>query len=107
MDWQKLQSDHLEWATKNFPKADPAQVVLGVCEEAGELAHAQLKLMQGIRGDKLCHQLEMRDAIADIVLYLLHLCDFQGWDFERVVNSTWQIVKQRNWVLFPTDGRTK
>jgi len=46
--------------------------LLGLLEEMGEYAHAQLKMEQGIRGTKEEHLASQHDAIADIVIFF---CD--------------------------------
>ena len=129
-------------------------------EELGELAHHQLKLDQGIRGSALFHATESKDAIGDMVIYLLgvfsveerkahllawapvepprtpqdtilhlartigrlttstrpgvqaarvmwlckHYCGLRGWDFDTVVQDTWNVVKERDWIADPQAG---
>ena len=101
----EIQDEHADWVLHNFPNATPVEAVLGVSEEAGELSHGMLKEIQGIRGND--HIPEMRDAIGDICIYLLHLCNLMGWSLLDIVDETWRHVQQRDWVKFPVDGRTK
>jgi NTP pyrophosphatase (non-canonical NTP hydrolase) len=86
MELDKLQKDSQEWREKSFPpehRTAPLQA-LGVCEEAGELAHAILKMEQGIRGDTAAHMAEAIDAVGDIVIYLCGLCTTLGLNIERL-----------------------
>lgn len=74
MDWPKLIRERNEWVAHNFPQSklpNPQESILGVIEELGELSHAHLKELQGIRGTNEEHQANAKDAIGDITVYLL------------------------------------
>lgn len=58
------------WGEYNFDHHAPHY---GVAEEAGELIHAKLKMAQGIRGTPEEHQLAIKDAYADLLVFLSHL----------------------------------
>lgn len=107
----RIQLEQAEWAQRNFPDSmGPEKLyvpALGVAEEAGELCHEVLKLDQGIRGTYTEHLDNTIDAVGDITIYLLDLCNKLNIDFESCVINTWQIVKQRDWVKYPKDGRTE
>jgi len=105
VDLDVIQREQLAWMLHNFPDATVNQAVLGVCEEAGELAHAQLKFEQGIRGDKGDHEAEARDAVGDICIYLFHWCNLMGFQLFDIIRETWDQVKQRDWQKFPGNGR--
>ena len=92
------------WANQNFQTRPLHRAVLGICEEAGELAHAQLKLEQGIRGTRVEHIAEMKDALGDLMIYMADLCYLRGFDFEEIVRETWQKVSQRDWTKDPKKG---
>lgn len=83
--FQQLQVRLWEWQDKNFgctgPQAPPRHPFLGMCEEAGELVHSTLKLSQGIRGTKEEHIANMKDAIGDIMVYLINFCHRGGLGF--------------------------
>lgn len=66
--------EKVEWAAKNFPDESALEVCFGVIEEVGELSHAHLKELQGIRGTPEEHQAKAKDAIGDIFIYLLSYC---------------------------------
>lgn len=69
----ELQKELFEWQRCNFGDQPDRRMVLGICEEAGELCHAHLKIEQQIRGSKDELVAKMRDAIGDIAIYGLNL----------------------------------
>lgn len=93
----QLQSENKEWADKNFPSRLPYYPLLGAVEELGELAHAHLKTLQGIRGTAAQHQADKEDAIGDILVYLADYCSQNGIDMELALSRTWDKVKRRDW----------
>lgn len=100
-----------EWQNANFdpPNLDPKQqkllqLALGANEEAGELAHAVLKFTQGIRGDSNKHFDDAKDAIGDIVIYLMNFCNELDWDFHSIIQETTDFVVKRNWKTSPEKG---
>jgi len=105
-----LQDKVGKWAARNFP-ADTSRgrlrCALGVAEEAGELAHAVLKRDQGIRGDESAHIAAAKDAIGDIVVYLMDLCSREEWDFGEIVAYTVDHVTKRDWIADPMSGTEK
>ena len=44
---------------------------------------------------------EARDAVGDILIYLMDLCERNGWSMADILESTWEEVKQRDWVENP------
>lgn len=94
-----LQRRSQEWRENSFPpehRTAPLQA-LGVCEEAGELAHAVLKLEQGIRGTREHHIMTAADAVGDIIIYLAGVCSALELDLENCVADAWHEVSQRDW----------
>lgn len=107
MSLSQIQAEVETWARKNFgPPVPPFhRPLLGVVEEVGELAHAQLKKEQGIRGTAEEHDVKAMDAIGDICLYLMDYCNNRGWSLEAIVEETWdKVVSKRNWRENPLDG---
>lgn len=108
--FEKLQKLHRKWANENFGDTDShfarrvLWCVMGVQEEAGELSHAILKCDQGIRGGAEEHAEAARDAVGDIVLYLIDLCNQCGWDFVQIVRDVAKEVHARDWNEHPEDG---
>lgn len=86
------------WEDKTFDKVRPdlkrLQLTLGVCEEAGELAHAILKLSQGIRRDEN-HDAKAKDAIGDVWIFMANLCSHYGWSIEEILRHTAKTVLAR------------
>jgi NTP pyrophosphatase (non-canonical NTP hydrolase) len=72
-------------------------------EELGELAHAHLKQEQGIRSNE-DHDAAARDAIGDVVIYLMDYCSVRGWDFSDCVSEAWGDVSERDWIANPATG---
>jgi len=105
MNLIKLQDEMHEWREKNFPDSYAGHQLLGVVEEVGELCHAVLKLEQGIRGDEKELMRDERDAIGDIAIYLMQYCAERGYCFEKILGTTWDQVKQRDWKKYPTTGK--
>ena len=103
MTIREIQEEHKAWVAHNFPGRTSIQPLLGIVEEAGELCHAVLKKMQGIRTDE-DHDAHERDAVGDISIFLLDYCSSRGWDFEQIMNETWRVVRQRDWRK-STDGK--
>jgi len=93
---RNLQDELRPWQEYNFPNRPAWQPLLGVMEEAGELAHAHLKQVQAIRLEE-DHEAKARDAVADIVVYLADYCNARGFDFQSCLEAAWSEVKERDW----------
>lgn len=104
MDLDKVQNEVWTWKCINFPQSSAVEQFLGVVEEVGEASHAILKKSQGIRGSEEKHQEDLRDAIGDIMIYLLNFCSANGWSLSQVIEETWDVVKRRDWVKNTEDG---
>lgn len=92
MDWPRLIAEHDEWVAHNFPNntlPQPQESVLGLIEEVGELAHADLKERQSIRGTPEEHQANAKDAIGDATVYLWGVMShFSMYDTQSVAQHT-------------------
>jgi NTP pyrophosphatase (non-canonical NTP hydrolase) len=77
---------------------------LGVVEEVGELAHANLKEKQGIRGTTEEHIEAEKDAVGDILIYLTGYCSYRGWDMLELFEQTAEQVMKRDWLADPSKG---
>lgn len=106
-DLLKLQLEHAEWLRHNFPDYTPQQALMGMVEELGEIAHAQLKLEQNIRGDAATHREELIDGVADLVIFLCGFCTLHDISLAAAVKEVWAEVSQRDWIKFPKNGRTE
>jgi NTP pyrophosphatase (non-canonical NTP hydrolase) len=99
-DLRTFQAEVAEWAERNFGETAAWQTALGVSEEAGEVARVVLKNSQGIRGFETPEALRAHLAkeAADVVIYLAHLLDIVGVDLQWAIATTWERVRQRDWV---------
>lgn len=84
------------WSKDNFGDQSFMLPLLGVGEEVGELNHAVLKNIQGIRTDEN-HTEQAEDAVGDIVVYLADFCERYGLSLENCVREAWNIVQHRDW----------
>ena len=104
MDLRQLQEEVSIWVDHNFGSGYPHRPLLGIQEEVGELAHAHLKMEQGIQGDVDKHQAEKADAVGDILIYLADYCAQNDLDMGDCVTKAWGGVKKRDWIRFPETG---
>lgn len=74
----ELVEERNAWVAHNFPGTNPAETTLGVVEELGELAHSHLKQRQNIRGTAEEHVANGRDAVGDLIVYLLGCMSYRG-----------------------------
>ena len=93
-----VQNESGAWRNKAYPDTANIELqALGVCEEAGELAHAVLKFKQGIRGyDSEKTRTEVSDAIGDIFIYACGVADHLGINVVNAIEEAWDHVKNRN-----------
>lgn len=94
-----LQIRLAQWEQDNFPEdKDNAWVnLLGVAEEVGELCHAHLKGYQGIRGTREEMEAKGKDAVGDIVIYLMNYCSKKRWRIEECIKMASNEVFKRTW----------
>lgn len=103
MELSILQQEVGDWSFRNFGSdpEDTYRPLLGVVEEVGELSHAHLKGLQGIRHTPEEIKSMKEDAVGDIAVYLADYCRREGLDFDECVTTTWNKVKQRDWKANP------
>jgi len=101
-----FQQEHERWQSYNFGALPPESDILGMLEELGELAHAYTKHQQGNRVTEN-HIDNMADAIGDIFIFMMGFCTKMGFDIESIIETTWKDVQERNWVVYPKNGRTE
>jgi NTP pyrophosphatase (non-canonical NTP hydrolase) len=90
-DLLTIQQERNEWVAHNFPdlpnrRENMTRSLLGCIEELGELAHADLKQKQGIRGTAEEHEANAKDAVGDALVYLLGVCEYAGFTLQAAVN---------------------
>jgi NTP pyrophosphatase (non-canonical NTP hydrolase) len=91
---KNLQNAHAIWQHHNFPNAEKWECLVGAMEELGELSHAHLKMKQGIRLNE-DHSAAQKDAVGDVVIYLLGYC----LDIDECIESAWSEVSKRDWTI--------
>lgn len=101
---QEIQDRHAKWTKHNFPDQTPSQALIGAMEELGELAHAHLKGEQGIRLQE-DHDAAAKDAVGDIVLFLMAYCTHRGWSLYRLLLQVTDRVWGRDWATYPIGGK--
>lgn len=105
MTFRQLQIEHKEWLAHNFPDAPSHEFFFGMVEELGELAHADLKYRQEIRGyDRQHFEEEAKDSVGDLIIFLSGYCSRNGFDLQEVIEDTWRQVKARDWKADPQGG---
>lgn len=73
-----LQYEQKEWSDKNFGKDQPShQPLLGIIEEVGELNMALAT----------SNVPEIKDAIADAIIFASGYCSSRGWSLQMVANT--------------------
>ncbi len=70
---------------RDLHKQDPRVELCKTVEEVGELSEAILKGWDN----------EGKDAIGDIVVTLICLCEQKGWNFEHCLNAAYEEIKDR------------
>ena len=102
-----IQNQHKDWANQNFENQEKWEYYFGLVEEIGELFHSCLKRHQKIRGSYELHTLKMKDALADIFIYMCGLANIEGFDLEDIIVKTWdEDVKIRDWNKNPDTGKS-
>jgi NTP pyrophosphatase (non-canonical NTP hydrolase) len=91
-----LQQQVSRWQLANFPDCEEWELALGVCEEAGELAQCVLKIHRQMRKSEFDED-RLKDAVGDIVIFLMGVCDSRGWLLSETIKDTAKKVMARDW----------
>jgi len=91
----QIQEEVEIWSKENFSFRQFHHTYLGAMEEMGELAHARLKFEQRLYGSEYYTD-ETKDAIGDLIIFLMGICQQHDMKVEDVVNECWEYVKTRN-----------
>jgi NTP pyrophosphatase (non-canonical NTP hydrolase) len=92
----ELQGRVATWEEANFPQCEEWELILGVCEEAGELAQNFLKMHRRIRAEEFTPD-SMKDAIGDLLVYAAGVCNRHGWGLREIFEQTVTTVETRRW----------
>ena len=101
----EIQIQHKEWQRRNFPIFDDSYLFEGIVEEVGELARARLKGKEDIGFSDWAEK--EKDALGDILIFIIGYCNWFGYDIESIIKSTWDEVKKRDWQKHPGNGVDK
>lgn len=85
----KIQREADVWQREQFGVRPAYEMQLGIIEEIGELAHAELKSMQGIRGTKEELLAKAANAVGDIAIYAVQNLTLHDVEFEEL--DLWEI----------------
>lgn len=102
-----FQKEHLAWRVHNFWGSPDYHPILGVAEEFGEFCHAILKMEQNIRGTKEEHVAKAKDSIGDMLVYMVDICNRNGWQLQEILETTWKEVKSRDWTKNRLNGQLR
>lgn len=97
MEIERYQLEIKEWSKKNFGDQPSTNPLLGIMEELGELTHAHLKGIQGIRHTSEEIFKMRRDALGDIFIYMCDYADRSGIFLQGAIEDAWNEVKKRDW----------
>jgi len=89
-----------EWWTKNFgdnPDDVPANSLLAIGEELGELMRAHIKQVSNIRGSSEEWEREINKEIGDVFVTLAVYAYRRGIDLEKAIRERWDVVGKRDW----------
>lgn len=71
----------------------------------GKLAHSYLKMSQGIRGTPQEHLADIGKALNGILRQCMLIAGIYNFNMLAVIESVWSEVRQRDFVLYPKNGR--
>jgi NTP pyrophosphatase (non-canonical NTP hydrolase) len=88
------------WWARNFghnPTDVPANSLLAIGEELGELYRCELKSAQNIRGTPEYWREETRKEIGDVLVTLAVYAYRKGIDLSDAIADRWDVVGKRDW----------
>lgn len=96
-------------ANCRFPSIKPTQVIdatpedsiYGLARQVGGLSY--YAYMQHMDGDAVGAP-NWEFQVNRILGHCARFCELQRWDFEEIIRSTWDHVKQRDWVKHRAEG---
>jgi len=100
VELDRLQYETKQWRDVNFPGELAVDQLIGVCEEVGELGHAHLKQKQSIRGTTEEHEATAKDAVGDIMIYLMGYTTALGYEMSSVIRPQ---LEREEWRVTDSD----
>lgn len=100
LTFNQLQDRAVSYSKRNFGDhyGTGYRNLIGVMEELGELAHAQLKGEQNIKHTQEHILLMKKDAVGDILIFLANYCDSQGLVMADCVILALKEIEKRDFV---------
>lgn len=93
-DFQKYVAEMIK--EREFDKETVPELFMLFLEECGELAKAARKA-HGIKFDKSSETFHVADEAADVLIYLLDICNKFGIDLETALRDKEEKNKKREW----------
>jgi NTP pyrophosphatase (non-canonical NTP hydrolase) len=93
-DFQKYVSKMI--IERGFNKETIPELFMLLMEECGEFAKAVRKT-QNIKSDKKSENFYLADEAADVLMYLLDICNYLGIDLEDAFRKKEEKNKSRKW----------
>ncbi len=95
----QLQARFKVWGLDNFGPLPDEFHITKLTEEVGEAAHAVVRLYHQAQGKKVNKNSEvnLRDALGDIMIILMNLANNHDWSLEEVFRETADEVLARDY----------
>jgi NTP pyrophosphatase (non-canonical NTP hydrolase) len=81
---------------RGFEKETIPEIFMLFLEECGEMAKAARK-KQHIKSDKNSEQFHLENEAADVLMYLLDICNHFNIDLEKAFRDKEEVNKKRTW----------
>lgn len=93
-DFQKYVAEMI--VERGFEKGTVPELFMLLMEECGEFAKAARKT-QNMKSDKNSENFHVADEAADVLIYLLDICNYLNIDLEEAFRKKEEKNKQRKW----------
>ena len=85
-----LQDEIRNWQWARFPCDEETRAAGKVCEEAGELMGAVIRLKEGRSAMS-----NIAEEFGDVFISLMGVANFYGFDAMNVIEARWETVRKR------------
>ena len=105
--FEEISADVIEWssARKIIPNSTPVAQARKTLEEAGELLEAAALFWAACEpydcDRAIRHLKELKDAVGDVMVTLVNVCELAGVDPVECFESAYQTIKPRKGTLLP------
>lgn len=93
-DFQQYVADMVK--ERGFDKETVPELFMLFLEECGEFAKAARKT-QNLKTDENSEKFKLENEAADVLIYLLDICNHFGIDLEKAFREKEEINKKRTW----------